>query len=70
MHQVGRVTIYIGIALTVIGMIIGFTAMFMDADNLAKVFIGLVPIGFVLLLTGTVMTQLSAPNQNNKDESE
>ena len=70
MHQVGRVTIYIGIALTVIGMIVGFTAMFMDSDNLAKIFIGLVPIGFVLLLTGTVMTQLSAPNQSNKDESE
>ncbi len=70
MHQVGRVTIYIGIALIVIGMIVGFTAMFMDSDNLAKIFIGLVPIGFVLLLTGTVMTQLSAPNQSNKDESE
>ena len=68
MHQVGRVTIYIGIALTVIGMIVGFTAMFMDSDNLAKVFIGLVPIGFVLLLAGTVATQLSAPKSNNKSE--
>ena len=68
MHQVGRVTIYIGIALTVIGMIVGFTAMFMDSDNLAKVFIGLVPIGFVLLLTGTVMTQLSEPNDKKANK--
>jgi len=70
MHQVGRVTIYIGIALTVIGMIVGFTAMYMDSDNLAKVFIGLVPIGFVLLLTGTVATQLSTPRTDNKNKPE
>jgi hypothetical protein len=44
--------------------------MFMDSDNLAKFFIGLVPIGFVLLLTGTVMTQLSTPNDNNKNKLE
>jgi len=69
MYQVGKITIYIGIALTIIGMLVGFTAMFMDSDNLAKFFIGLVPIGFVLLLTGTVATQLSAPNNDNKDES-
>ena len=68
MHRVGKITIYIGIALTVIGMVIVFTALFKDLDNLAKFFIGLVPIGFVLLLAGTVATQLSAPSSNNKDE--
>ena len=67
MHKLGKVTIYIGIALTAIGMIVGFSAMFMDSDNLAKVFIGLVPVGFILLLTGTVASQLSAPPVN-KDE--
>ena len=69
MHKLGKITIYIGIALTAIGMIVGFTAMFMDSDNLAKVFIGLVPVGFILLLTGTVASQLSAPTANN-DEPE
>ncbi len=61
MHQVGRVTIYIGGALTALGLIIGFGAMFMDHDDYAKLFIGLVPVGFVLLLTGTVTTLLSTP---------
>ncbi len=69
MHQLGKVAIYIGIALVVIGLIVGFTTMFMDKDNLAKMFIGLVPIGFILLLTGTVTTQLSAPTAN-KDKPE
>ena len=66
MHQTGRVTIYIGIILTAIGLIIGFTAMFMDRDNLAKMLLGLVPIGFVLMLAGTVTTQLSAPKDKSK----
>jgi len=61
MHRAGRVSIYIGIALVAMGLIVGFTAMFMDYDNLAKMLIGLVPIGFVLLLAGTVATQLSPP---------
>ena len=66
MHRVGKITVYSGIALVIIGMIVGFSAMFMDADNLAKVFIGLVPFGFVLLLTGTVATQLSQPGNKSK----
>ena len=67
MHQVGRVTIYIGILLTAIGLIIGFTAMFMDHDDFAKMFLGLVPIGFVLLLAGTVTSQLSSPRNKLKE---
>jgi len=69
MYQLGKITIYVGIALVAIGLIVGFTAMLLDNDNLAKVFIGLVPIGFILLLTGTVASQLSAPTAN-KDEPE
>jgi uncharacterized membrane protein len=61
MHRAGRASIYIGIALVAIGLIVGFTAMFMDYDDQAKMLIGLVPIGFVLLLAGTVATQLSTP---------
>lgn len=61
MHRAGRVSIYIGIALVLSGLVVGFGAMFMDYDNQAKVLIGLVPIGFVLLLAGTVATQLAPP---------
>ncbi len=70
MHRVGRITIYIGIALVAGGLIIGFSTMFLGYVNQAKFFIGLIPVGFVLLLAGTVATQLSAPTTNSKDKSE
>ena len=66
MHTVGKITLYIGIGLVVLGMLIGFTSMFMDSDNQAKFFLSIIPIGFVLLLTGTVMTQLSEPPDQTK----
>ena len=61
MYQAGKIAIYIGIGLVAVGLIVGFTFMFMGNDDLAKFLIGLVPIGFVLLLTGTVTTLLSPP---------
>jgi len=62
MHRAGRISIYTGIALIAVGLIIGFAAMFMDYDDQAKQLIALVPIGFVLLLAGTVATQLAPPD--------
>ena len=61
MHQAGRIAIYIGIGLVAVGLIAGFTFMFMGKDEPAKFLIGLVPIGFVLLLAGTVTTLLGPP---------
>ena len=68
MHRVGKITIYIGVALVAVGLIIGFSSMIMGYGDQAKIFIGMIPIGFVLLLSGTVATQLSAPNTDNKNE--
>ena len=68
MHRLGKVTLYIGIALVAIGLIVGFSAMVLDYDHQAKLFIGFVPIGFVLMLAGTVALQLTAPNANDEDE--
>jgi hypothetical protein len=62
MYQAGRIAIYIGIGLVTAGLIIGFTLMFMGNDDQAKLFIGLVPVGFVSLLAGTVTTLLSPPH--------
>ena len=61
MYQAGRISIYIGIGLVALGLIIGFGLMWLDHDDEAKIFIGLVPIGFVLLLAGTVSTLLAPP---------
>ena len=65
MHRAGRIAIYIGIGLVAVGLIVGFTLMFMGNDDQAKFFIGLVPIGFVTLLTGSV-TSLLAPNDKSR----
>ena len=61
MMLIGRLIIYAGIALAVVGLIGGFTAMARDADGEATNLLILVPLGFAALLTGTVMTQLSEP---------
>jgi hypothetical protein len=61
MYRAGLIAIYIGIGLVAVGLIVGFTLMFMGNDNLAKFLIGLVPVGFLCLLTGTVTTLLSPP---------
>ncbi len=59
MRRVGRYTVYAGAILVAIGLIGGFTALFRDADSLAVNLLNLVPLGFVLLLAGTVISQLS-----------
>ena len=61
MHRVGRWAIYAGIFLVAIGMVVGFIAMFRDADDIAITALGLIPLGFIALLAGTVATQLSQP---------
>jgi hypothetical protein len=62
MKQVGRFAVYLGIILIVLGMIIGFGAMIVDQDSQGIIWLSVVPLGFVVLLAGTVMTQLSRPN--------
>ena len=61
MARVGRYTVYFGIILIAVGLIGGFLALFRDADSLAVNILILVPLGFVALLTGTVIAQLATP---------
>ena len=61
MTRVGRYTVYFGIILIAVGLIGGFLALFRDADSLAVNILILVPLGFVALLTGTVIAQLAIP---------
>lgn len=55
--------VWLGIALIAAGLLIGFGAMFIDSDSIAVNALGLVPIGFLLLLTGTVASQLAHPER-------
>ena len=53
--------LYIGIALIVVGVLVGFTVMFTQRDNSAIGWLGLIPVGFVSVLTGLVGILLSGP---------
>ena len=61
MARVGSYMVYLGIILIAVGLIGGFLALFQDADSLAVNLLIMVPLGFVALLTGTVISQLATP---------
>ena len=59
MHKAGRFAVIAGILLIVIGMVIGFTLLFNESEN-AIIWLGsIIPLGFIVLLTGMVTTLLS-----------
>lgn len=49
---------YIGAVIIAIGMVAGFTYLFMDADDTAKYFLGMIPVGFLILFVGVVTNML------------
>ena len=61
MARLGRYTVYLGVILIIAGLIGGFTALFQDADGVAVNILVLVPLGFIALLAGTVVSQLMVP---------
>jgi hypothetical protein len=65
MRYVGRYTVYLGIVLVLVGLTGGFLALFRDADSLAVNILVLVPLGFVALLTGTVISLLLTPTDKD-----
>ena len=59
MLKLGRFAVFAGIALIVVGMVIGFTLLYKEEEN-AIIWLGtIIPVGFVVLLTGTVTSLLS-----------
>ena len=65
MHTAGRVAVFVGILMTILGIIVGFSALFMNADSQAVTWLGIIPLGFVVMLAGTVTTQLTRPKDEN-----
>ena len=64
MHKAGKYAVIAGILLIVVGMVIGFTLLFKEGEN-AIIWLGtIIPVGFLILLTGTVTSLLS----NNDDD--
>ena len=58
MHTLGVITTLLGLTLSVVGLIVGFWKMLNGGEN-PEVWISLVPLGFVGLLLGVTLTQLS-----------
>ena len=58
MHTLGVITTVLGLILSIVGLIVGFWKMLHGIAE-AEVWLGLVPLGFVGLLLGVTLTQLS-----------
>jgi hypothetical protein len=59
MHKLGVITILLGLILSIVGLVVGFWKMLNGGEH-AELWISLVPLGFVGLLLGVTLTQLSS----------
>ena len=57
MHKLGVISILLGLVLSVVGLAVGFTLAI--GRGTGEQWFTLVPLGFVLLLLGVTLTQLS-----------
>jgi hypothetical protein len=62
MHRLGVITTLLGLLLSIIGLTVGFWKMVHGSET-AEFWLTLVPLGFVGLLLGVTLTQLSNKKQ-------
>jgi CDP-diglyceride synthetase len=67
MHRLGRITTWSGVILTAIGLVGGFGLIWLNQHQLAKMFLMLTPLGFLLLLTGVATAFLSGETENRRN---
>ena len=58
MSKILNGVLYIGAAVIVVGFVVGFYLMFWGDQELAKVFLGIIPVGFLVLFVGVVTNML------------
>jgi len=58
MNKVLDVVPYIGAIIITVGLAAGFYFMFQENDDQAKVFLSLIPVGFLVLFVGVVTNML------------
>lgn len=58
MNKIFIIVPYIGALIVAVGIIAGFTYMYLGNDPLTKIFLGLVPVGFLILFVGVVTNML------------
>ncbi len=66
MHKFGVIALIVGAVATVVGLGAGFGFMFAGHDEPAKLFLALVPVGFLVGFTGVVATLLSEPRSDDR----
>ena len=62
-YKIGKSLLLFGVVVTAIGLAAGFWFLFSAQDQRAKLFLGAVPPGFLLVFTGLVMTLLAEPRE-------
>ena len=67
MLRLGRITTWLGVLLTAIGLIAGFGLIWFGQHEMAKAFLLLTPLGFLLLLTGVTTAFLSSDTGQHKE---
>lgn len=65
LHQFGLRTLYLGVILSVVGLAVGFTAMIFYPGHYLVNAIGLIPIGFIALMAGTVGVMMGRPDSSH-----
>jgi len=58
MNKVLNIIPYAGAVVITVGLLVGFYFMFQDNDEQAKVFLSLIPVGFLVLFVGVVTNML------------
>jgi hypothetical protein len=66
MDRLGHYSLILGLVLTVVGLVLGFGFMFSDKDDLAKLFLMVVPLGFLILFAGLSTVVLFSPREKDK----
>lgn len=65
MHKVGVYALIIGAILTIVGLVVGFSYMFAGDDQMTKIFLAAVPLGFIIGFAGVVATLFSEPKSTD-----
>jgi hypothetical protein len=62
-YRLGKLVLVFGVLATLVGLVGGFGLLFNDRDDAAKLFLGIIPPGFLLVFTGMVMTLIGDPRR-------
>lgn len=58
MEKILNAVPYIGTIIIAVGFVAGFSYMFAGNDEQAKIFLGLIPVGFLVLFVGVVTNMM------------